>query len=53
MSRPFLFSYWQKLCRTAAMARTTSKEQPYTLLVLPGMPVEVFISTQERLRCRF
>ena len=53
MPRPFLFPYWQKLGRTAAMARTTSREQRYTLLLLPGMPVEVFISTQERTAMSF
>ncbi|MGV2103088.1 hypothetical protein [Rhizobium sp. 21-4511-3d] len=35
------------------MARTTSKEQQYTLLVLPGMPVKVFISTQARTAMSF
>ncbi len=35
------------------MSRTTSKEQQYTLLVLPGMPVEVFISTQARTALSF
>jgi multidrug efflux pump subunit AcrA (membrane-fusion protein) len=43
----------EELDWTAAMSRTTSKEQQYTLLVLPGMPVEVFISTQARTALSF